>query len=276
MRVRVRHEIIHRLDPGVRTSIASIRMTPRNHDGQYVQRWSLDVQPDCRLYPQEDAFGNLTQTFTVEGPVEEIRLIASGEADTQDTSGIVRGTVERFPPTLFLRATPLTEMTPEIAAFADQTLQEAGDELGRLHALMRAIGDTIEEKPRALKVPAASAAEVIEAKAGCPSGMTHLFIASARHLGIPARHISGYVANDGGEGSAREWAEAHVPKIGWVAFDCGRSLCATEAYVRLAVGLDSLGVSALRGLGTPAGEEVHAFDARCPPKDRQGQSQRQQ
>lgn len=276
MRVRVRHEVMHRLEPGMRTAIASIRITPRNHFGQYVHRWSLDVQPDCRLYPQEDAFGNLAHTFSVESPGEEIILTAAGEVDTQDTTGIVRGTVERFPPSLFLRPTPLTELSPDITAFADLVRAEAKDELGRLHALMNAINEAVEETKRPLEVPALAAAEVWEAKAGCPGGLTHLFTAAAHHLGIPARHVSGYVADEEGTGEAREWAEAHVPKIGWIAFDCGRSLCATEAYVRLAVGLDSLGVSVLKGVGVNVSETVSACDARCPSKDRQGQSQRQQ
>lgn len=284
MRVRVRHELVHALEPGTRTAIALMRVTPRNHDGQYVQRWSLDVQPDCRLYPHEDAFGNLTHTFTVEAPGEEIVLTASGEVDTQDNSGIVRGTLERFPPTLFLRPTPLTAATPEVAQFARLVLDAATDDLGRLHALMSIVHAEVTEAPRALSAAPIGAAEVLKAKAGCAGGMTHLFTACAQSLGIPCRHVSGYVAEADGNGHAREWAEAHVPRIGWVAFDCGRSLCATDDYVRVAVGLDSAGVTMLKGLGVTVKEDVQARETRGGPRGASngtsngasGQTQRQQ
>lgn len=277
MRVRVRHEIVHALEPGVRTAIALIRVTPRNHDGQYVQRWSLDVEPDCRLYPHEDAFGNLTHTFTVEGPGEEIVLTASGEVDTQDTTGIVRGTLERFPPSLFLRPTRLTTVTPEVAQFARLVLDASADELGRLHALMSIVHAEVEEAPRALAASPMSAADVLKAKTGCPGGLTHLFIAGAQSLGIPCRHVSGYVAEVDGQGHAREWAEAHIPRIGWVAFDCGRSVCATESYVRVAIGLDSASVTMLKGMGVTVKEEIHAREAKGPARGgaSNGQSQGQ-
>jgi transglutaminase-like putative cysteine protease len=38
-----------------------------------------------------------------------------------------------------------------------------------------------------------------------------------------------------------------VPKLGWVAFDAANGICATDAHVRVAVGLDYLGAAPLRG-----------------------------
>lgn len=279
MRVRVRHELVHTLRKGTRTAIATIRVTPRNHEGQYVQRWSLDVQPDTRLHPHEDAFGNLTHTFSVDNPGTEIVLVAAGEVDTQDTSGIVRGTVERFPPTLFLRPTPNTAATPEVTAFARLVLDAATDELGRLHALMSIIHAEVKEEARLVGTLAATAADALKEKTACAGGITHLFIACAQHLGIPARHVSGYVADEDGEGFAREWGEAYVARIGWIAFDCGRSLCATERYVRVAAGLDSSGVDMLKGIGETTRQDVRAHEARAGGKHRPpraSQSQRQQ
>ena len=45
-----------------------LRLTPRNHDGQYVVHWRIDVSEDCRVDAHEDAFGNITHTFTADGP----------------------------------------------------------------------------------------------------------------------------------------------------------------------------------------------------------------
>src|SRR5260370_7957243 len=92
-------------------------MTPRNHDGQYVVNWRIDISADCRLDAQEDAFGNLTHTFNADGPLETLRLTVDGEVETQDTHGLVGGTVEHFPPRQFLRPPPLTPPAPPILPF---------------------------------------------------------------------------------------------------------------------------------------------------------------
>ena len=43
------------------------------------------------------------------------------------------------------------------------------------------------------------------------------------------------------------WAEAFVDGIGWIAFDATNGMCATDAYLRVAVGLDYLSAAPVRG-----------------------------
>jgi len=260
MRVRIRHEVTHTLDAGARSATVCIRVTPRNHQGQHILRWSLDVLPDCRLYTNEDAFGNLTHTFSVDGPLEAITVLAEGEVDTIDTNGIVTGTVERFPPSLFLRQTWLTEPTPAMSVIVQRIRDEASDELGRLHALMTLLNEEMVEVPLGTAV-ARTAGAALESGEATSAEMAQIFTSAARQLGIPARQISGYAAVEGETGSARQWAEAYVPKIGWVGFDCGPALCPTDTYVRLCAGLDSLCVSSIRGMGSRTVEEAAATDA---------------
>lgn len=271
MRIRIRHEVRHRLEPNLRTATATIRVTPRNHVGQHILRWSLDIVPDCRIYPQEDAFGNLTHTFSLEGPGEHITLLAEGEVETQDTSGIVRGTVERFPPSFFRRQTDLTTPSEDLTALAEEVTKAGEDDLGRMHALMALISERFEEVEGEGAVPAA--ADVAEKLAGTSAGLSQVFTCVARLVGVPARQVSGYAAEEGTMGAARQWAEAYLPKIGWVGFDSGRCLCATDAYVRLAVGLDTLGVAPIRALGATTVVEVKAKDTSLPTRGSQSQSQ---
>lgn len=262
MRVRIRHEITQRFEPGSRNLSVTVRLTPRAHEGQFIQRWSLDLNSDCRLHPVEDAFGNLCHSFSVDGPTDHVTIVAEGEVETFDTTGIVRGTGEPFPPALYMRETELSHPTDAVIAFADAVSAEGDDTLGLLHQLMVHVHETIDEiEPNGSVMPL-SAHEVLTGKSGCTGGIAHLFTAAARHRGIPARHISGYLAIDD-EGSARHWAEAYVPKIGWVAFDPGRNLCATENYVRLAVGLDAFGVAPMRSTGRDLSESVQAQDGRA-------------
>ena len=66
MRIRIAHETTYRYETPAKGVIQILRLTPRNHDGQQVLDWRIDVSADCRLDQLEDAFGNITHTFTAE------------------------------------------------------------------------------------------------------------------------------------------------------------------------------------------------------------------
>jgi transglutaminase-like putative cysteine protease len=80
--------------------------------------------------------------------------------------------------------------------------------------------------------------------------LAHIFIASARAMGLPARYVSGHLARSDGQidqEAAHAWCEAYVEDLGWVGFDPANGVCPTEAYVRVAIGLDYLGAAPVRG-----------------------------
>jgi len=260
MRIRISHETRYRYDAPINGVIQTLRLTPRNHDGQYVAHWRIDVSEDCRLDMHEDAFGNITHTFTAEGPFAELALQVEGEVDVQNTAGIVSGAIERFPPSLYLRATPLTEIDGAIADFARELRSQADDTLPLLHALLSRLHGEIKFDTDPTHT-ATTAAEAFGLKRGVCQDLTHIFLATARHLGIPARYVGGYFHRVDGvtqQDAGHAWAEAHVPSIGWVAFDPANGICATEAHVRVAVGLDYLGAAPVRGARRGGGIETMA------------------
>jgi transglutaminase-like putative cysteine protease len=250
MRLRIAHETVYRYATPAKSAIELLRLTPRNHDGQYVVRWRIDVSEDCRLEQHEDAFGNLTHTFTVDGPLTELRVGVTGEVETQDTAGVMAGTLERFPPSLFLRETPLTKPDASVIDFAEDTGRAADDVLGRMHALTARIYETFTFDPDPTH-PTTSAAEAFALKRGVCQDYAHVFVAAARHLGVPARYVGGYFMRADGENvqeAGHAWAEAYAPDLGWVAFDPANGISATEAHIRVAVGLDYLGAAPIRGV----------------------------
>jgi len=101
MHVQISHSTVYRYDPPAAGAIQLLRLTPRDHDGQHVRRWRIDVSADARLTAHEDAFGNITHVFSAAGPLAELRLDVDGAVETQNTHGVISGTVERFPPRLF-------------------------------------------------------------------------------------------------------------------------------------------------------------------------------
>jgi transglutaminase-like putative cysteine protease len=251
MQIRIAHLTTYRYDTPATSVIQVLRLTPRNHDGQYIAHWRIDVSADCRLDQHEDAFGNITHAFTADGPLGELKVAVEGDVEMRDTGGIVRGAVERFPPSLFLRETPLTAADEAIAEFGAAAYATAGDDTLKLLHLMleRLHGEMVYDTDPTH--PATTAAEAFALKRGVCQDLTHIFIATARSLGIPTRYIGGYFLRGDGvvqQDAGHAWAESHVPGLGWVAFDAANGICATDAHVRVAVGLDYLGAAPVRGM----------------------------
>jgi len=274
MRIHINHETVYRYGTPAKSAIQLLRLTPRSHDGQFVVRWRIDVSEDCKLEPHEDAFGNLTHSFTVDGPISEMRIGVEGEVETQDTAGIIRGTLERFPPSLFLRESELTKPDDAIIAFTADAARAANEPLARLHALQTRIFETFAFDPDPTNT-GTSAAEAFALKRGVCQDYAHVFIACARHLGIPARYIGGhFLRSDGAtaQEAGHAWTEAHVPDFGWIAFDPTNGICATDAHVRVAIGLDYLGASPIRGTRIGGTGETLAVTVHVDQAARQTQS----
>jgi transglutaminase-like putative cysteine protease len=275
MRIRISHLTSYVYGTPATSVIQMLRLTPRNDDGQYVARWRIDVSIDCRLDQHEDAFGNLTHTFSTDGPFSELAVMVEGEVETRDTQGIVRGTVERFRPSLYLRATTPTTPDADICAFAAASRDAAdGNVLNLLHHMLERLHDDLVYDTDPTQV-ATTAAEAFALKRGVCQDLTHIFIAAARSLAIPARYIGGYFHRDDGvdeQGAGHAWAEAFVPKLGWVGFDPANGLCATDAHVRVAVGLDYLGAAPVRGTRYGGGGEVMSVKVRVDQASQQTQN----
>ncbi|TMJ33750.1 MAG: transglutaminase family protein [Alphaproteobacteria bacterium] len=260
MRLRIWHRTNYRYETPATSVTQMLRLTPRNHESQYVAHWRIDISIDCWLHQHEDAFGNITHAFSTTGTFEQLAVTVEGEIETRDTQGVMRGTVERFPPSLYLRETALTAADTHIAGFAASCRNASGDDalklmhlmVERLHAEMAYDTDPTHA--------ATTAAEAFALKRGVCQDLTHIFISAARKLGIPARYVGGYFCREDGvteQEAGHAWAEAFVPELGWVGFDAANGICSTDAHVRVAVGLDYLGAAPLRGVRSGGrGEEL--------------------
>ena len=270
MRLRISHATTYHYDTPPAGVTQLLRKTPRNHDGQYVCSWRLELSQDCLLHQHEDAFGNITHSFTAEGPFGELSVAVEGEVETQDTHGVVRGALERFPPGLYLRETPLTHADAAIVEFAESARAGNGhDTLALMHALLGGLNREITFDTDPTHV-ATTAAEAFALRRGVCQDLTHIFIASARRLGIPARYIGGHFYRIDGvtaQEAGHAWAEIYVENLGWVGFDATNGISTTDAHVRVAVGLDYLGAAPVRGTRFGGGGEtlkvaVHVDQAR--------------
>jgi transglutaminase-like putative cysteine protease len=104
-----------------------------------------------------------------------------------------------------------------------------------------------------------TAAEAFRMKRGVCQDYAHIFIACARHGGVPARFTSGHFLRADGmvhQEAGHAWAEAFVPNLGWVGFDAANGICTTDAHARVAIGLDYLGAAPVRGTRYGGGTET--------------------
>jgi transglutaminase-like putative cysteine protease len=258
MRIRISHQTRYVYETPARSVLQVLRLTPRDSDGQHVLSWRVEPSSEGRMKRFEDAFGNICHEFAPDHPIEDFTLAVSGEVETHDTAGLVRGTVERVPDALFLRETSLTAADDAIRDFAIEHGGRAPSEpLAALHTILAAAHREIRFDTNPTDA-ATTAAEAFALRRGVCQDLTHIFIAAARHLGIPARYVSGYFHRADGvtdQEAGHAWAEAKVPELGWVGFDPANGICATEAHVRVAVGLDYLGAAPIRGSRRGGGGE---------------------
>ncbi len=253
MRIRIRHATTYAYDHPAIGVIQALRVTPVEHEGQRVLNWRVDVDVDGVLRTSRDAFGNQLNLFYAEGPVSELTIRVSGEAEVRDTAGVVRGAPEPLPPATFRRPTPLTTADAGLAAWAAGI--DGPDPLSRLHRLMAALHERLEfDSGLCADTPAAEAFDT--ARGGCQA-YAHVFIAATRSLGLPARFVSGHLCRQeaGPEEAAYAWAEAYVPDLGWTGFDAAAGACPDQRYLRVAVGLDYLDAAPLRGARRSGGDE---------------------
>ncbi|HLH93577.1 MAG TPA: transglutaminase family protein [Xanthobacteraceae bacterium] len=274
MRLSISHKTTYNYTPPAARVIQMLRLTPRNHDGQYVADWRIEASADCRLDQHEDAFGNITHSFAADGPLSALSLLVEGEIETRDVNGVMRDTAERFPPSLFLRETTLTACDDAIAAFAVSAQgAHGGETLVVLHGLLEGVHKAMvwdDHRP----YEGTPAAEAFALKHGIAPDFAHVFITAARSLGIPARFVAGYFCGDptNKRDAGHAWAEAFVGDLGWVAFDPANGICATDAHARVAVGLDHLGAAPVRGMRYGGGAETLTVDIHIDQASRQTQS----
>jgi transglutaminase-like putative cysteine protease len=274
MRICISHKTHYRYERPVKALTQILRLTPRGHDGQHVRKWRIEPSVDGRLRPREDTFGNIVHVFSADAPVEEMTICVTGEVETHDTGGVIQGTVERLPDLFYLRDTDLSLADDHIREFARSVGNGSSDRLATLHRLLGALHGRVAFDTQPTQVTT-TAAEAFSLQRGVCQDLTHIFIAAARCLDIPARYVSGYLYRADGvidQEAGHAWAEAKVDALGWVGFDAANGISVSDAHVRVAVGLDYLAAAPVRGTRTGGGGEDLEVSLKVASVQRQSQT----
>jgi transglutaminase-like putative cysteine protease len=259
MRIAIEHHTNYRFSEPQARVVQMLRLTPSDTQDQTVVSWHVGVDRDARLRDAVDGFGNRVTMLYADGPIDALDIIVTGEALTSESSGVVRGGFEPLPPLLYLRETPRTRAEGELRGFARDLVAGSTDPLEQLHLLNDALSQRFELGQEGRDQGfSASSAFLLERAA--PRDLAQMFVGAARALGVPARYVSGYRADDAAHSAPHAWSEAWVEGLGWVGFDSVTGLSPDESYVRVAIGLDASGAAATAGTRIGHGEEALDVD----------------
>jgi len=254
MLLLVDHVTRYTYDRPVRGLVQSHRLTPSRFDGQKALDWQVNVTDGTAGGSFRDGAGDLVQGWTVRGPVSAIEVRVTGRVETTDLVGVLRGHRELVMPACYLNDTPATRADGAIIALA-AVAEGADNPLSAAHALSDAVAEAIAYRPGATGARTTAAEALAQAEGVCQDH-AHVLIAAARHAGLPARYVSGYllVLDDAAE-AAHAWAEVHVKGLGWVGFDPANLCCPDDRYIRLGSGLDAQDAAPIRGVSRGPGRE---------------------
>ena len=254
MRLKITHRTEYHYDAPVQYLLQRLRLLPPSGHTQTVTSWAVKVDGAREEVRFADQFGNDTRLVSAEGGHNTIALEATGEVTTRDTAGI-SGPHQGFAPLwLFGQQTPLTAPGDGVRDLVGSVGD--GADIDRLHRLMGMIGERVAYKPGATSV-VTPAEEALALKSGVCQDHSHIFAAAARAMGFPARYVSGYLMMEATieQAASHAWAEAHVPGLGWVAFDPANGISPDERYVRVAIGRDYRDASPVSGIVLGQAEE---------------------
>lgn len=259
MRLTVEHTTTYRFDPPMRGVVQSLRLTPARFDGQRVLDWRVHVPGAVIGAAFRDSAGDWVETASLLGPVAEVTVEVTGEAETQDLAGVLRGHRERVPPGAYLRATHATRADVSVQELTAAALDGAGaDQLARAHRLAEGVAGAIAYEP-GMTEHGTTAAEALALGRGVCQDHAQVLIAAARHAGLPARYVCGYLhatEEDTPHEASHAWAEIWVDGLGWVGFDAANACCPDARYLRLGSGRDAADAAPIRGLARGKGEEA--------------------
>ena len=299
MQITLRHTLRIELDEPLSDVVFALRPTASQFNGQDIEAWAVAAPGLETAPHVIDGFGNVVRLITLpQVDDDDIVLQITGKVQRTDTVGVVKGLSEAWRPDVYRRQTEFTKLVPAVAKKISEIKQDsplalmhAWNEVVHESWLFAASGDGDREKEKTAatnvddadgEAPKKAApadgdvsetdnpkvlfgtelrtvGDVVQSGGGDATELAQRFIAGARHMSLPARFVTGYVARRANEddpetngdvlvSGRHAWAEVWIQGLGWVGFDPVLNQCPTDTYVRLTCGLDAAGAALLRAV----------------------------
>ncbi len=258
IRVALSHVTTYRYDRPVILGPHTVRLRPAPHARTPIHAYSLRVEPvDQFLNWQQDPYGNYLARLVFTKPATEVKVTVELVAELVPINPFdffIDEAAEKYPfaydEALTRELAPYLETLPagprlrELIASCRQSGVKMVDYLVYLNqAVQRHVGYVIRLEP-GVQTPE----ETLDFRRGSCRDSAWLLVQLARHLGLAARFVSGYLIQlvaderpiEGPEGPPADftdlhaWAEIYVPGAGWIGLDATSGLLAAEGHIPLA------------------------------------------
>lgn len=239
----------------VRSSFNEVRMTPLTTLRQTTLAAHVTTSPHTGQYRYWDYWGTQVVAFDVPDPHESLEIRAEGVVDATalqgpasctwaDLDGAAAAMCE------YLSATPSTAPDGHLAETARSL--RASDPVGTAEAVCEWVHTCMEYRPGVTGVHT-SAAEALDARQGVCQDFAHVAVTLLRHLGIPARYVSGYLhpvpepeVGEIVDGQSHAWIEVWTG--GWWELDPTNLVTVGPRHVVVGRGRDYGDVSPVKGI----------------------------
>ncbi|SDJ01888.1 Transglutaminase-like enzyme, putative cysteine protease [Frankineae bacterium MT45] len=264
-RMRIRHTSRYDYDGPVTASFNETRLTPLLLPWQNPLETLLNVDADGQQaswqHAYSDYWGTWVRAFEVQAPhtslgVEAVSLVEVNDAgrptpDLEMSWDSVRSDAvyQRFGE--YLTQTARTEPNEELAAIAAEVGADLAPHQAAL-AVCNRVRETVTYVPGSTGVNT-SATQSWEAGAGVCQDYAHIVVGALRHIGLPARYVSGYMHPDRNaglgepvKGESHAWVQWWLGE--WIGHDPTNDSSIGERHVLVGTGRDYTDAPPIKGL----------------------------
>jgi transglutaminase-like putative cysteine protease len=259
-RYRIRHTSRYEYDRSVTASFNEARVTPAQTPWQTRLEADLQIEPATWHFRYTDYWGNDVRVFEANGAHRslDIRSTSLVELDmsrrptpSELSWDDVRADAVRDEFNEYVLQTKATEPPTELADLAGSIAADHSPaQAGQL--ISDAVHDALTYVVGATEVQT-TATEAWAARSGVCQDYAHLVVGALRHVGIPARYVSGYlhpasepVIGETAQGESHAWVEWWLGE--WTAYDPTNASWVAERHVMIGTGRDYTDVPPIKGI----------------------------
>ena len=271
---RVTHQTTYRYAGPVTHSRNQAHLRPRTTERQLCLSSMLEVDPSPSTHRRdEDAFGNIVDSFTVDGPFEQLVVTASSMvwvseprvappalAWEEAREQLAMPGPDLRAASLFSADSTLVTTTGEMRSFAEPSFSAGRPLIDAVVDLNNRIARDFQYDPgfTTLMTPLD---EVLHFRRGVCQDFAHLAVGCLRSMDLAGRYVSGYLETEPPPGGQRmvgvdashAWPSVLVPGWGWFDFDPTNDTVVDMRYITTAWGRDYADVTPLKGVVVGAG-----------------------